>query len=221
MDEVRPDRAGSSHEMWECALHAQSAGDYVDAISLFSAYRPDPAHDLAEIEFHIAWCLEKAGQYARATVHYEQAVAHARQPTHAVEALYRLAWMALEEHAIHRARPLLAHVLSLAEANGLANPVVEHARYWFAVCVETDGEIIEACARYAVIANNADPDLWHEAAYRRLLCLSQIGDFAAALAAADTLVRATAAVRDPTRLRDLQAAAHEERAQIARARAAA
>jgi tetratricopeptide (TPR) repeat protein len=208
-------------DLWQRALRAQTGGDFACAAALFLACLEDPAHEHAMVHFHVAWCLENAHQRENAVAHYEQVLARSVDQALAVEALFRLAWLAIQDRAIDRARPLLARALSLADTNELASPTLEHARYWFAVCLEADGEVIEACARYEAIAGSGNPDLWHEAAFRRVLCLSQIGNLIGALAAAEVLLNATGAVHDRARLRALQEAAREEREQIARALAAA
>lgn len=221
MNEVASAISVSASDLWQRALQAQAGGDFACAAALFSACLDDPAYEDAVVRFHMAWCLENTQQRASSVAHYEQVVARSADPALAVEALFRLAWLAIGEHAFDRARPLLGRALSLADANGLASTTLEHAAYWFAVCLETDGEIIEAAARYEAIAGSGNPDLWHEAAYRRVLCLSHVGDLTGAFAAAEVLLKANGGVRDPGRLRALQEAAREEQEQIARAQAAA
>jgi len=213
--------AGSETGPWQCALRAQEAGEYTTAAQYFAACVPDAIHERAEIEFRIGWCLELAARQSAAIEHYEHAATAAHAPPLAIEALFRLAWLALQANEFGRARPLLERAIALAAESAVANPTVAHARYWQALCLESDSQLIDAAARYAAIADEGDPDLWHEAAYRRLVCLSQVGDFDGALAEADRLAAANAGVREPRRLAALQEAAHAERAQIERARAAA
>jgi len=221
MKDLGPAVAGSGTGPWQCALRAQEAGEYAAAARHFAACVPDDVHERAEIEFRVGWCLELAGQQSGAIEHYERVAAAAHAPAFAIEALFRLAWLALQANEFDRARPSLERALAIAAQSAIANPTVAHARYWHALCLENDGRLIDAAARYAAIAVEADSDLWHEAAYRRLVCLSQIGDFEGALAEADRLVAAVAGVRDPARLAALQLAARAERAQIERARTAA
>jgi len=213
-DPVAPSSEGDS---WARAESAQHAGDYASAAAAFSSCPPDPVRGRAPADFHAAWCFEKAQQTAQAAAHYALAVERSREPALTIEAQFRLGWLALQEGKPEVARRHLAGLVQLADTHGLSNPTVEHARYWLAVCLEGEGQLIDAAARYQALIDEGNPDLWHEAAYRRLLCVSQIGDLRAALAAAEALLRADRDTGDPARLVALQALARDEKAQIARA----
>jgi tetratricopeptide (TPR) repeat protein len=202
-------------------MNAQIAGDYVTAAALFSGCLAEKFADAALTEFHIGWCLENAKDTRQATDHYDRAIQCANNPALVVEALFRQAWILVQEQEMDRAQPLLARLLSLADIHTLANATIEHAYFWFAVCLENDGRIIEAAARYEAVVLHANPDLWHEAAYRRMLCLSQIGDFSGALAAAETFLAASPSGAHFARVLELQRLARDEQIEIARARAAA
>jgi tetratricopeptide (TPR) repeat protein len=169
--------------------------------------------------FQAAWCLERAGRTEDAAKYYAEVVESSTEPGLLAEAYFRLAWLALEGREMEAAASRLDSAIALAEAHGLASPTIEHARYWSAVCVETEGRLLDAAIRYQPIIEEGNPDLWLEAAYRRLLCLSQVGDLDGALAAAEILLQPAANARDPDRLRALQALAREEQWQIERARA--
>jgi tetratricopeptide (TPR) repeat protein len=169
--------------------------------------------------FQAAWCLERAGQTEDAAKYYAEVVESSTEPGLLAEAYFRLAWLALEGREPEAAIPRLDSAIALAEAHGLASPTIEHARYWSVVCLEGEGRLVDAAIQYQPIIEGGNPDLWPEAAYRRLLCLSQVGDLDGALAAADVILRPTADARDLDRLRALQELAREERWQIERARA--
>ena len=211
--------AGYQPTPWELALSVERAGNLAGAALAFLACPPDPARGRAPAVFQAAWCLERAGRTVDAAKHYAEVVESSTEPGLLAEAYFRLAWLAIEDGDLEAALPRLDSAIALAEAHGLPSPTIEHARYWSAVCLEGDGRLVDAAIRYQPIIEGGNPDLWLEAAYRRLLCLSQVGDLDGALAAADVLLRPTADARDPDRLRALQALAREERWQIERARA--
>jgi tetratricopeptide (TPR) repeat protein len=220
-DIIDPAPPSPEGDAWARAVSAQHAGDYASAAATFSSCPPDPVRGRAPADFHAAWCFEMAQQPAEATAHYTLAVERSREPALTIEAQFRLGWLALQEGKPELARRHLASLVQLANGRGLSNPTVEHARYWLAVCLEGEGQLIDAAARYQAVIDEGNPDLWHEAAYRRLLCVSQIGDLCAALAAAEALLRADRRTGDPARLMALQALARDEKAQIVRAMEAA
>ena len=213
--------AGTGYEPtpWELALSAERAGNLVGAALAFLACPPDPARGRAPAVFQAAWCLERAGRTEDAAKYYAEVVESSKEPGLLAEAYFRLAWLALEGRELEAAISRLDSTIALAEAHGLTSPTIEHARYWSVVCLEREGRLLDAAMRYQTIIDGGNPDLWLEAAYRRLLCLSQVGDLDGALAAAEILLQPAANARDPDRLRVLQALAREEQWQIERARA--
>lgn len=206
---------------WQQAEQAERSGDLLQAAALYLACPPLPGRGAAPAHFHAGWCYERAGRLLEAGDHYENAVSQSSDPALTIEALYRLAWLALDARDNARASPRLQRLLGIADRSAIDNATVAHARYWFAACCEQDGELLSAADQYAAIVAAGRPDLWPEAAYRRLLCLSLIGDFDAALRAADALLHPAAEATDTLRLKELQALAREERTQILRARAIA
>jgi tetratricopeptide (TPR) repeat protein len=206
---------------WAAACAAQQAGRFLAAAEAYLACAPDPLRGRAPALFSAAWCHELARQPDAAIALYRQALEHAREPALRVESLFRLGWIAIEAGDMRDAGPHLAELLELAATHALAGATIDHARYWHAVCLEHDGQLIEAAQRYAPIVAQGDPDLWLEAAYRRLQCLSQVGDLRGAAAAAATLLGQAHPVRDPARLQALSVLASDEATQIARALEAA
>jgi hypothetical protein len=206
---------------WQRAVAEQHAGNYLTAAAAYLACAPETSAAHAQTLFNAAWCHELARQPQAAEALYRQALTRPSAPSLRVETLFRLGWIAIEARGMAAGREHLSALLDLADQHALAGPTVEHAGYWHAVCLEHDGELVEAAARYAPIAEHGNADLWHEAAYRRLLCLSQVGDLRGAAAAAAALLDSTHPVRGPARLQALRGLARDEAAQIARAVAAA
>lgn len=198
-------------------MSAQQSGDYLAAAALFLACPPDSVRGRAPAQFHAAWCFEKANQPADAVAQYSLVVEHTSEPTLTIEALYRLGWLALERQDMECASREFDSLVQLADSHGLVGPTVEHARYWHGLCLEREGRLVDAASRYESIIEGGNPELWHEAAYRRMVCLSQIGDLRGALTAADVLLQAEQPTCDPSRMQTLKALALEEKAQIARA----
>lgn len=218
---TRSGDAASSVASWPRATAAQARGDYLTAAALYLDCPPDPVRGAAPALFSAGWCLELARETEKAGDCYARAVAQSREPSLTVEALFRMAWIEIEAGAMAAAGTHLARLGEVAMTHDVRSATVEHAEFWHVVCVEHDGRLVDAAARYAAIIERGHPELWPEAAYRRLSCLSQVGDLSAALQAADALRRATRAAKDPARLRALQDLAADEAAQIARALAAA
>ncbi len=206
---------------WTGAVAAQQAGHYLAAAAAYLACPPDPLRGRSPALFNAAWCLELAQQPTSAEPLYRQLMAQPAEPFLRIETLFRLGWIAIEAHDMQAGREHLSALLDLADRSACAGATVEHARYWHAVCLEHDGQLVEAAARYAPIVEEGNADLWHEAAYRRLLCLSQVGDLRGAAGAAAALLERSVPVRDTIRLQALRTLARDEAAQIARAVAAA
>lgn len=198
-------------------MRAEQAGDYLAAAALFLACAPDSVRGRAPAHFHAAWCFEKANQASDAVAHYSLVVEHASEATFTIEALYRLGWLALDRQDMECASREFEALIQLADKHGLVSPTIEHARYWHALCLEREGRLVDAALHYESIIERGNPELWHEAAYRRMVCLSQIGDLRGALSAADVLLQAEQPTCDPSRMQTLKALALEEKAQIARA----
>lgn len=216
-----PALAGGEPTPWEHALSVEATGDLQEAARAYLACPPDPVRGRSPAVFQAAWCLERAGRVDGAAGRYAEVIGESTEPALLVEAHFRLAWLALERHQMEVAVPHFGLVVDLAEAHGLTGPTVEHARYWSAVCLEGEGRLVEAALHYQPIIERGNLDLWPEAAYRRMLCLSQVGDFEGAFAAAEVLLQPAVAARDRDRLQALQALAREEQRQIERARALA
>lgn len=204
-------------DSWERAQRAQQSGDYRLAAGLFLDCVADSVGGSALAHFKAAWCFEMAKQSDDALAHYALAVEQTSDSKLAIEARYRLGWLALEGHEPDRAGREFSALIQLADSHRLANATVQHARYWHALCLEREGRLVDAATRYEPIIEDGNPDLWHEAAYRRLLCLTQIGDLGGALAAADVLLNSERPTCDPPRLLALKALAREEKVQINRA----
>jgi hypothetical protein len=223
-DTLHPARESSAaHDAaaWERAVAAQQAGHYLAAAAAYLACPPDPSRGRSQALFNAAWCHELAQQPAAAEALYRQLLAQSSEPLLRIESLFRLGWIAIEARDMPAGREHLVALLDLADRHALAGATVEHARYWHAVCLEHEGQLVEAAARYVPIIERGNADLWHEAAYRRLQCLSQVGDLRGAAAAAAALLAQSHPVRDPDRLQALRTLARDEAAQIARAVAAA
>lgn len=203
---------------WQQAEQTEQCGDLLQAAARYLACPPLPGRGTAPAHFHAAWCYERGERLEEAVHHYAAAVEQSDEPGLVVEALYRLAWIALTGGDSPRAAPLFKRAVATADASGLHSATAEHARYWYTTCIEADGQSLAAADHYSLIVTAGRPDLWPEAAYRRLLCLSLIGDFDGALQAAEALLQPAAPAADETRLKALQALAREEQAQILRAR---
>ena len=198
---------------------ASSAGrEAEDSVGAGAAAAPSTP---AETLFEAAWQCELAGRDADATSLYLAASDRATDPRLIVETAFRLAWIALRAGQHAAAEPHLSRALALAQAHALAGPTLSHARYWYAVCVEHAQRLVEAASLYLQVVAEGDPQLWHEAAYRRVACLVQIGDLAGAVDAVDQLLTRELPVSDEARLAALRSLAHDERTRIERALAAA
>lgn len=219
---LSPDSAQTTTESArENAARAQAEGRFLEAAEAYLSLAPEAPSDRAPALFAAAWCLELAGRSENAVPLYQETVALSPEPILHVEALFRLGWIALQAGHWREAGACQRVVIDLADAHALNSPTVAHARYWHAVCLENEGQLLDAAERYAAVIDQGNPDLWHEAAYRRLVCLASVGDLRAAAQAADELVRGARPVTDPARLLALQSLARDEAAHIARALAAA
>jgi len=175
----------------------------------------------AQALFDAAWQLELAVREDEARPLYLAAIEQSADPALQLEAEFRLGWIALQAGLTRDAGLRLARAVVLARCHELTGPTASHARYWHAVCVEADGRLLDAASLYLQVIDEGDPHLWHEAAYRRLACLAQVGDLSAALRAARHLLACERPVNDAGRLVALRQCARDEQSQIERALAAA
>lgn len=191
------------------ALDCLERNQPLRALALFESLSGSAGLDPANLRFHCGWSAELAGREEDAVGHYRQAAALAAAPELHVHARFREGWIRYCQHKLAAARMALEQATELAAAHGISNAVTSHAEYWYAVCLEQDGRILDAVRHYRRVL--AGEDLRLEAAYREIACLIAVGRYREAVTACDAFLEFAPAKEAPARHHELVALVRDER----------
>ena len=176
------DKALDNISDYEKALQFEQANDYSRAFELFQKCLSDNDGNKAEILFHAGWCVELGQGLDKesALPFYQQAVEFAKTPELRINSLFGTGWLLMQDKEYVNAAASFKQAIDNAKQANIKNETYQHATYWYAVCVETQGCYIEAIEWYRVI-QKTNPMLSPESLLREIVCLTHIGSYDEAL----------------------------------------
>ncbi len=166
--------------LYRQALKAEAAGRYAEAISLFVDCLADPALDEGDLNFHRGWCLENLGHTEKAIALYGRASDLARHPGCRLNSYFRAGWLVMHEKNFMKAAHLFRCAIDYGDVADAKDDTYAQATYWYAVCLESQGRILDALTWYRY-AQDRLALLNPESRYRQIMCLIQVGLYPEAL----------------------------------------
>jgi tetratricopeptide (TPR) repeat protein len=170
---------------YEQALAHEQRGEFGQALALYQACLASETDDPGDLLFRCGWCLEHAHRSDNPTAmealaYYMQAAEASRTPATTLNSLFRAGWVLMQEHRWLEAAQFLRKAIDKAALLALHDALYAHTVYWYAVCLETQGRLLEAIDWYR-LTQTLTPVLQPESAFREMLCLEQIGSYHDAL----------------------------------------
>ncbi len=162
------------------ALTLEYEGRFAEAFELFQKCFADPTFDEGDISFHCGWCLENEKKQHQALMLYAKAAELTRIPSCKLNSYFRSGWVLMHEKDFVKAADMFRYAIEYGELVHLQNETYEHAVYWYALCLESQGLYLEALKWYR-LAQAASMQLDPESRYRQIVCLNQVGLFNDAL----------------------------------------
>ena len=172
----------NSLSTYEKARNYEQKGEYLKALELFRSCLTEDTEIRADILFHAGYCCELGNKDDQnlALSFYQEAAEQAESPELKTNSLFRTGWLLMQRKEYVKAASFFKSTIDDAEAAHLKNETYEHATYWYAVCIETQGCYIDAIKWYRVVQKIA-PKLGPESSLREIICLNHIGSFEEAL----------------------------------------
>lgn len=165
------------------ALQYMEVRDYGSAFGILEklSAHPDP-EDACDILFLCGWCLEldPEGDKARAFDFYTRAFAAEGPFPARLNALFRSAWILLQDRRWPEALPLLQRAVCEAEDHDYREALFHHILFWYANGLEQEARFLEAAEHYRQVRAMSD-GLAPEACYRELRCHLNVGRYETAL----------------------------------------
>lgn len=135
--------------------------------------------DDTEIKFRLAFCLEMQGKFEEAESYYFQIGASDGPPAILGDALFRIAWMAMNLKDHEKAIIYYKKSSEILKESPDSRRIYKDAIYWMALSYEVLGQTIKALNIYEQIA---DDDFWiWDVCDRKIKCFDKIGLYEDAL----------------------------------------
>ena len=196
---------------FEDALSLERSNRYSEAYLLFEQCLRAEEHDRGDILFHLGWCMENGvfGSGAEAIDLYQRAAEQTLFPITRMNALFRAGWLNMQSKQFAISAAFYKKAIDCKETDALDTDIYPHAVYWYAVCLETQGQYLEALHWY-VHARTLSGMLDPEARFREIHCRTQIGAYSEALALCRTFALPPAQCFSEERYRELRTLAEQE-----------
>lgn len=196
--------------LYHRALALEHEGRFAEAFRLFEQCAEDATFDEGDLAFHCGWCLENAGETARALEFYERAASLARVPACKLNSYFRAGWLLMHAKETIAAADFFRYVVDYGDLVDLRNDAYQHGMYWYAHCLEVSGRYLDALTWYRRVQELA-PQLDPESRLRQIFCLVHTGQFNEALNVCRTFDAPVPEGFDPQRytaLRDVVGTEH-------------
>lgn len=161
-------------KLFHQAIGLESERKFAEALELFRNCLFDPTLDEGDIHFHCGWCLENEREPLRAVVSYENAATTTRIPSCKINSYFRAGWVLMHEQDFANAADAFRNAIDYAQLIALGYATAQHAMYWHAFCLESQGQYRDALTWYRV-AQSRCPVLDPESRLRQIVCLNAIG----------------------------------------------
>lgn len=196
--------------LYHHALKLEREGDFAGAQHIFQECSSDPTFDEGDLYFHVGWCVENEGKSAKAVECYNRAVETTRNPEIKLNSYFRAGWVLMHEKEMRGAGEMFRFAVEYAELVRMTNPSLQHAMFWYAHCLEMQGQYLEALKWYRIVQGGCD-DLDPESRLRQIICQVRIGQYTDALKVCKTFESAAPDGFDEQRYDELQSLARQER----------
>ena len=149
--------------------------EYEKAEVKFRMVLDSQATDDTEIKFRLAFCLEMQGNFEEAESYYYQVGISDGPPEIVGDALYRIAWMAMNQKDHEKAITYYKKASEILKESPDSRHIYKNSIYWMALSHEVLGQTIKALNIYEQIAND---DFWFwDVCDRKIKCFDKIGRY--------------------------------------------
>lgn len=136
--------------------------------------------DDPDLKFRLAFCLEMQGNFEEAESYYRQAGISNGPPAVVGNALFRIAWIAMNLRDHEKAVAYFRKAGEFLKKSPDSHHIYKEAIYWMALGYEVLGQSIKALGIYEKISED---DFWiWDVFNRKIKCFDKIGRYEEALA---------------------------------------
>lgn len=167
---------------YELALKFEDCGYFLPAYSLFKECLNERKHDLGDLLFHCAWCIENinSSDKKRSVSYYLLAAKLANDVVCRMNSYFRAGWILRHLEENFEALNAFSRAIETGHSEGIFNSIYNNSLYWFAVTLESQHKFLDAIKIYRAVSSLSD-ELNPESRYRELHCLIAIGKYPEAI----------------------------------------
>jgi len=177
-------------DQYQRGLAEEKNGNFAVAQKLFRDCLSRNDLDKGDILFHCAWCMEhdEAGDHGEAIQLYCEASGIAHSNACRLNSMFRAGWLLMHAKKHMQAATMFRQSIDYGDLVDLKIEPYQHAAYWYAVCLETDGQFLAALQWYRLVEGLA-PQLRPESRWRQVQCLESIGSYGDAVEVCNRLAK--------------------------------
>jgi len=163
---------------YQKALAEEKIENFAVALKLFRDCLSRDDLDTGDILFHCAWCQEhiESGENKEAIKLYCEASSIAHSNACRLNSMFRAGWLLMQAKKYDQAATIFRQAIDYGDVVDLKIEPYQHAVYWYAVCLETEGQFLEALQWYRLVEGLA-PQLRPESHWRQVHCLESVGSY--------------------------------------------
>ena len=175
---------------YQQAMAEERNENFHAALKLFEDCLSRNDLDKGDVLFHCAWCQEhnEAGDKEEATRLYFEASRIAHSNACRLNSMFRAGWLLMHAKEYSQAATMFRHAIDYGDVVDLKIEPYQQAAYWYAVCLETEGQFLEALQWYRLVEGLA-PQLRPESHWRQVHCLESVGSYGDAVEVCNRLAK--------------------------------